>query len=487
MNQPFNANPSAANQLAKANVSFDFLKSALASEGRFHTIEGVTTWLKQRNDAIRVDVEKIPFAEMDHWKFDRERGMLRHETGRFFSIEGINVKTNWGKVAEWDQPIINQPEIGYLGIITKEFDGILYFLLQAKIEPGNVNNVQLSPTLQATKSNYTQVHKGKKPRYLEYFQHATPAQIMIDQLQSEQGARFLRKRNRNMIIRIEEDIDVHEDFIWLTLGQIKELIKRDNLVNMDTRTVISGIPFGEFDDKTLDLMYSLTYSGKHNDFGFEMLRSSVNLSQSLFSFDEILNWMSAIKCHFELQITQKSIFETRCWHVTDREIIEDQARFFKVIAARVAISNREVTSWTQPLVEPMQHGLIAFITKKINGINHFLVQAKLEPGNFDILEMAPTVQCITGSYKNSQDVPFLEYVLNTPQSQIRHDSLQSEEGGRFFREQNRNLIIEAGSGFPEEVPANFKWISLGQLTTFLKFNNYLNIQSRSLLSAIHFI
>ena len=32
----------------------------------------------------------------------------------------------------WKQPIINQPEIG-LGFITKEFNGILHFLVQAKV------------------------------------------------------------------------------------------------------------------------------------------------------------------------------------------------------------------------------------------------------------------------------------------------------------------------------------------------------------------
>ena len=51
----------------------------------------------------------------------------------------------------WDQPIIDQPEIGFLGILCKEIKGSLHFLLQAKIEPGNKNFVQLSPTLQATR------------------------------------------------------------------------------------------------------------------------------------------------------------------------------------------------------------------------------------------------------------------------------------------------------------------------------------------------
>jgi dTDP-4-dehydro-6-deoxy-alpha-D-glucopyranose 2,3-dehydratase len=469
----------------KADISLKFLKSALSTDGAY-SLAHIKSWLKHRNESVRVSVERVLFKELDKWRFDAY-GVLRHDSGKFFSIEGIHVKTNWGFVSSWDQPIINQPEIGYLGIIAKEIDGLLHFLLQAKIEPGNVNNVQLSPTVQATKSNYTQVHQGKKPTYLEYFQHAKADQVLLDQLQSEQGARFLRKRNRNIIIKIDEEIPPHEDFIWVTMGQVKELIKSDNLVNMDTRTVISGIPYGQFDNNTIDFFYSISFKKRESDFEFEMLRSALNISSALYTLDEILNWLTVLKCQYEVQLVPRSVFDIQGWRVTDEEIAREDKQFFRVIAAKVEIENREVSKWMQPLVEPMQEGIIAFIVKKINGVYHFLVQAKVEPGNFDIIEMAPTVQCITGSYKNSDDVPFLDFVLDVPTTQIRYDSMQSEEGGRFFREQNRSLIIEASLEFPMKVPANYTWVSLQQLTVFLKFNNYLNIQSRSLISAIRFI
>jgi len=199
-----------------------------------------------------------------------------------------------------------------------------------------------------------------------------------------------------------------------------------------------------------------------------MMKSALDNSSSFFSFDEILNWISSLKCHYELLLKPKSIFKLKNWTVTDSEIVENEERFFKVIAANVQISNREVAEWTQPLVQPMQEGLIVFIVKRINGVFHFLVQAKVESGNFDIVEMAPTVQCITGSYKSSKDLPFLDYVLKTSQNQIKYDTLQSEEGGRFYREQNRNMIIEADENFPIQVLPNYKWISLHQLTIFLK-------------------
>ncbi|MDD3527595.1 MAG: NDP-hexose 2,3-dehydratase family protein, partial [Bacteroidales bacterium] len=163
---------------------------------------------------------------------------------------------------------------------------------------------------------------------------------------------------------------------------------------------------------------------------------------------------------------------------------------FSVMGVNVEIGNREVQSWDQPLIEASQEGIIAFIIKKIDGVYHFLVQAKLEAGNFDIVELAPTVQCLTGNYRkgfNEYDVRFLEEVLTAQPEQIWYDTYQSEEGGRFYQEQNRNMIIEAAADFPMEVPDDYMWITLNQMKTFIRFNNYLNIAARSLIAAIRFI
>lgn len=450
-----------------------FLQSALTERNPFNKTENVLAWIREQNRKITVNVRCMSFKDIaPEWQFDAD-GNLRHRTGKFFSIEGIRVRTNYGNVPEWEQPIINQPEIGYLGIITKEIDGVLYFLLQAKVEPGNVNNVQLSPTLQATKSNYSQVHQGRKPLYLEYFQNAKPEQVLLDQLQSEQGARFLRKRNRNIIIKVDEELPVYDNFIWLTLAQIKALASIDNIVNMDTRTVISGIPLKIEDGVELPNVWCAS-----------MLKEE----QPYHKLTEILSWLTSLKCQYDLQVTPIPLSQVSHWHTTDTAIEHESGKFFKVIAAQVEINNREVKTWCQPLVAPVQQGLTAFIVKNINGTYHFLVQGKVESGNFDTVEMAPTVQCITDNYTGKNNQPFVEYVLQAKPEQIRVDTLQSEEGGRFYQEQNRNLIIEADDSFPvDDIPENYIWVSFQQLMLFLHFNNYLNIQSRSLISLIKFI
>ncbi len=457
-----------------------FLKSALKLTDTLHSLEEVLDWVKRKNEEVKVKIERIPFQEMENWQFDKGNGLLKHVSGKFFSIEGIKVQTNWGNVSEWEQPIINQPEIGYLGIITKEVSGVLYFLLQAKIEPGNINSVQLSPTLQATKSNYSQVHHGKKPLFLEYFQNATADQILIDQLQSEQGARFLKKRNRNIIILVKDNIEIPDNFIWLTLAQIKLLLKHNNIVNMDTRTVISGIVFS---GNPKELLCKMDY----DVFSNKSLNALLLGDKPINDIDNILMWLTALKSKYELNVFSKSIMNLDSWIISDKEIFHQSNSFFKVIGANVSISNREVASWSQPLIYPAQQGLICFLVSFINNTVHFLVQAKVEPGNFDIIELAPTVQCLTGSYEDIEEVPFLKDVINASSQNILHDSLQSEEGGRFYHEENRNMLILVDNNMINDIPSNFKWISFNQLTTFLKFNNFLNIQARSLISLINFI
>lgn len=465
-----------------------FLISALRTEGQFCSCDEAIEWVQRRCSEVNVCIKPMRLSDMSDWFFEQKTGRIRHRTGKFFSIDGIHVKSSVGEVKEWRQPIINQPEIGYLGCIVKEFDGLLYFLVQAKIEPGNINTVQLSPTLQATRSNYTQQHNGKAPKYLEYFNESGRSRVLLDQLQSEQGARFLSKRNRNIIVETDQEIPLDEDFRWLTLGQIKRLSAYDNIVNMDLRTVISGIPFDSCDPGSIDLWEEFFSIG--DPFKFGMLVSALDADRSLFSLDDIISWLTELKAKNDLHVEKVSLKDLGDWVLTDHDLHHKQGLYFNVRWVDVEIENREVAMWHQPIVAPCQEGLTAFIVKKIEGFYHFLVQAKIECGNFDIFELAPTVQCITGSYKNSlEKIPYLEYVLEALEAKperIRLKTLQSEEGGRFYHEQNLNLIIEADDNFPICTPPNYRWMTLNQLLSFMKFNNYLNIQTRSLLAGIRF-
>lgn len=491
------------NGRAEESMKHHFLKSAFTRTSLGKSDDEVLQWLKEQNEQVNVRVHRSTFSGLKHWLYDESKHALRHETGKFFSINGIKVTTNWGERSTWEQPIINQPEIGYLGCLVKEFDGVLHFLMQAKIEPGNINKVQLSPTLQATRSNFTRVHNGKKPDYLDLFRNAKPSQILLDQLQSEQGARFLRKRNRNIVVRIEDDIEVKSNFIWLTVGQIKSLMSHDHVINMDTRTVISGLPFGTYDLETCSIFTYLAGSNASNFPSVDFLISTLYKEGGCHPFKEIISKITSLKSEFDLLVEAANLKSLSHWMYSDQEIYHESRGFFRVIPVDVEIGNREVQQWSQPMIEPAQEGLCAFIGRRINGVLHFAMQLKLECGNHDIIELAPTVQTLTGDYKKTStgDLPFLDYVLQADRDQIVLDTFQSEEGGRFFQEQNRNMIViapdqprdrpEGAVPFEAELygdlPNNYIWMTLYQLGEFIRFNNYLNIQARSLIAAVSFL
>jgi len=455
-----------------------------ARENRFRNNESVLLWLESKRKNSSLSVKTIPFEMLDQWGFDGVTHNLLHESGKYFNIGGIRVSTNFGFIKSWDQPIIYQSEVGILGILTRKFKGVQHFLMQAKAEPGNPNIVQLAPTVQATESNYTQVHKGRAPLYLEYFFNHINSKILVDRLQTGQGARFFKKKNRNMIVEINEDIKFHDLFCWLTLWQIKELLAVDNVVNVEARSVLACMPVEEIRyfpfSKTAKLKAESSEYFVLNRDSSESIPETGNVYKGM---DMIIEWINKMKKIYTLDTKRIPLNKTSRWKSTDYKIAHESKRFFSIIAVSVNVDSREVAYWTQPLLTSDSYGIVGFIIKKIKNIFHFLVQAKVEAGNFDVIELAPTIQCSNTEDKAQEKgkSPFLDFFINAEPDQVKYSTIQSEEGGRFYCLQNRYMIIEADEAELVEVPENYMWITLGQMMELVKYG-YFNIYARSLLA-----
>lgn len=463
-----------------------FLRSSLTAESPAFDNSNFLSWFRECDAANAFEVRQIPFAEMDQWSFEPETKNLVHDSGRFFRIEGLRVETNFERVGRWDQPIINQPEVGILGILSKRFAGVRHFLMQAKAEPGNINTLQLSPTVQATQSNYRRVHGGSTPSYLEYFTEAADERRLVDQLQTEQGSRFLKKRNRNMVVDVADDHEVEllEGFCWLTLGEIKQFQWRENFVNMDARSVISCIPYFDPEDGVADLPEIRALEG----FEKSLFDSLSGASDTLHSMKLLEAWLTDMKARYQLRVESIPLAEVENWSIGESEIVHESRAHFSVIAVAVEAGKREVARWTQPLLRDAAPGLHGFITQQHAGRLHFLVQAKVEPGNFDVVDLAPTVSRsnIEQYRENPGEVPFLERFLDPRPGEIRYSAMQSEEGGRFYQLENRNVILELDADVALDLPEHFSWMSLGQLLEFLKLGR-LSVDARTLLSCASLI
>ena len=162
------------------------------------------------------------------WRFEPDSGDLTHESGTLLPCAG-----DAGPGATSPLPSASSsrsstsPRSACWAVLAKRFDGVLHFLLQAKMEPGNID---LVPVVADGPGNAEQLHARAwrqaptLPRLLSAARQVN--RVLVDQLQSEQGLFFLRKRNRNIIVETRDGrVPLHDDFHWLTLGQIKTLMQ----------------------------------------------------------------------------------------------------------------------------------------------------------------------------------------------------------------------------------------------------------------------
>lgn len=437
-----------------------------------YSVAEILDWVRQRSAETTVEIRKISLEDCAPWFYDRAGGCIRNQNRSFFSIIGC-------KGPALSQPIILQEEIGYLGIICREFDGIMHFLMQAKIEPGNVNCVQISPTIQATKSNFTQKHGGKKPPYLDYFLNAGRYEIVVDQIQSEQSSRFYKKRNRNIILRVEEDIPLLPSHRWMTLGQLKRLMQEDNLVNMDTRTVLSCIPFSK-------LQLLPTKSWELSDcFSDKALFRSLFVGEGENCVPLVYQHINNRKMFMEEQPALVPLVQLEDWEMRNGEFVYKRAYPFKVVFCDITIEGREVRRWTQPLFEATGIATFGLICCEESGLLKLLVRAAPEVGCFDGLELGPTVQQEAVGCSQGEDAitRFFWRRLETGEG-IWFDHLLSEEGGRFYHEQNRNILLRVSRAELPPLPEGYFLLDCRTLNELVQINNTLNIQLRNLLSLL---
>ena len=298
-------------------------------------------WLKSQKKQNKIKVKIKKLDNLNNWYFNKNS--IFHKSKKFFKIIGIDVKSNLvGK--NWDQPIIVQNELGILGIIKDKKRE--RYLLQAKVEPGNKNKLQLSPTVQATKSNYTRIHGGKKIPFLSFFINKKKDFIS----QSEQGYRYLFKFNYNSLVEITKSIKIFNNFYWFNKRDLIKLVKIKNILNMDTISVFSSF-----------------ISKNRKDF-------------PLTSMQKINKWIKIKDRIFNLKIKIKPLANLKNWIVKNDSINHKKNKHFSVIGININANKREVKEWDQPIIKGKKMAFAGYLIKEFNKTNHYLCRYNKKPG-----------------------------------------------------------------------------------------------------------
>ena len=246
------------------------------------------------------------------------------------------------------------------------FDGVLHVLSQLKIELGNKNGIQLGPIVQATRSNYSRVHGGSLPKFLEYFLPDRSSIPIRDRYESEQGWRYFRKRNRNSIMLVSDPPPSEFSYIWMTLGQVKELSKKPFFLNACARSVLSLFP------KSLNA-------------------SSKTLQPSFFTTEEIQTSLIDTKETISDQANLVPLPMLDEWEIQEGIFCRKGKEDFRIIGVSVEAKGREVNSWSQPLLQQESNiGEYGLLIGTINGVVHAFWQLRAEPGLWDRVELGPS-------------------------------------------------------------------------------------------------
>ena len=405
-------------------------------------------WIKKKQHQIKMKVVKTSISKIENWVLSNKE--IYNKKRNFFSIKPFQIQVN--KKKKWFQPLIIQKEVGILGIIKKKIDLVDHYLLQAKVEPGNINKLQLSPTVQATKSNYLQKHGGKKTNYLEYFIKTKSNIKVITSLKlSEQGTRYLNKANRNILVDVKnKKIEKNSNYIWLSKENIIYLLGKKNLLNMDTISVFSSAIKKNFTDFPV-IKLSIIIK-KLNNF-----KKKNKIFKKAALFNELKKW---------------KIFKDRIEHI--------KKLFFSILFINVKTNSREVKEWSQPLISDYFNAYNAFLLKRVNNTTHYFLQIILEPG-FNSPMYTTTISLKNfDNRKNYSNVEFLHFFKKKNLTNFTY----SDEGGRFFKNESINSIYFLKNDKKFTKKNNFIWVSHNQIIDLIK-KNLLTIEARNLFACFN--
>ena len=407
-------------------------------------ITDLNNWISNQKKKNLMSVSKIPSSRTDSWIVNKKK--IYNLRKAFFSIVPFKFIS---KNQKWTQPLIIQREIGILGIIKKKIKNQDYYLLQAKVEPGNSSGIQLSPTVQATKSNYLRKHGGKSTNYLNFFIKKNKKSHTISNfILSEQGTRYYEKSNRNILIDCKKlKIKKKNNFIWVSKKNIKYLLNKNNLLNMDTISVISC-------------------SIKKN-----------NYDEPLNKYFNLLDLIKNFKIKNKIKKKIINFAELKSWKIFNDKIIDTKKKFFSILFLNIKTNSREVNNWCQPIISDHSHSFNGFLIKKINETNHYLLNVVQEPG-LASPKFTSTVSIKNfKGYEKNKNIKFLNFFKKKKVKKF----INSDEGGRFYQNESHNLVSFIKDKDKVILSKNFIWVSHNQVVKLIE-KNLLTIEARNLFA-----
>lgn len=395
-------------------------------------------------------------AASDFWSV--RDGALQHRTGGFFAVGGFRDPRNGS-----EHLMLYQPQGAINGLATAMIGAERWFLLQARAEPGNTNEVQFGPSLQSTPANWMRVHGGAPaPLGAVFLQYAPDVRNVTESMQLDLGGRYLLKTKRVAVAEIPATEALHPGFHWVSPKTIIEALDEDYCFNTDLRAAIAVAPWSS-DAASEDLC---------------PCSESVRCSLSAPIRPELLGRLLA-----QFQTSERVRMETvplenlRNWEIgingieERHEVQRLSVRFFEVEATA-----REVGSWIQPLVVGRAEGRSILACRERDGMIEVWVAVQSELGLANGVALAPSTLAYPGDEIGTPDW------LADAETWVA--TRESDEGGRFIDHRSTCALVRLVEGAEPPAGSVGAWLRVSELKHLLGLSNVCSIQLRTIASLL---
>ena len=216
-------------------------------------------------------------------------------------------------------------------------------------------------------------------------------------------------------------------------------------------------------------------------------------SQKKYNLDikKILNWRKKLKKDYKIKSKLVNVSSCKDWYFDkNKNLKHNSGQFFKVQGVKILnASNREVKSWSQPILTQLHGGFLAFICRetKHRGIE-FLLEAKTEPGDNGDLKICPSFQATQSNLNRAHggNIPqFKNIVIDLKKSELIYKCNHCEEGARFWKKSNMNIIVKLKDPYDERIKGkNYIWANFFQIKKLSLKNNIVNPFVKTILFMI---
>ena len=222
------------------------------------------------------------------------------------------------------------------------------------------------------------------------------------------------------------------------------------------------------------------------------LRDKIKISSEIEvqEISYVLKWLKLRNLKNKMKVKKININQVRDWsHDKNGNLFHKSKQFFGIEGVKVSSAfGREVSFWNQPIMTQKHGGILAILTReKKNGIVEFLLYARKEPGDIK-LKLCPSFSATQSNINlahGGKKTPLSNLVIDNKRSNLIGKTVHFEEGARFWRKSNQNLLLKIDKKDQLKINnSNFIWLNLSQIKKLNLVDGIINPFVKTILFMI---